>query len=82
MSEAPTQTPPSRAPDSQRTVSLAIIIGLSVVLLSLIVASIVTKDWSATGGLIGTGLGALATALNPPTGIANALRSAAKPEGN
>ena len=45
------------------------------VLVTLIVASIITKDWSATGGLIGAGMGALATALNAPTGIGNAIRS-------
>lgn len=82
----PETTPPSSAAvakipaadaNGQLIVSLAIVVILGCIALGLIVASAATKDWTFAAGAIGAIIGALATALNAPTGITNVLRAGA-----
>lgn len=77
MVAAPDPIPqvPAADKNGQLIVSLAIVAVLGVVALGLIVAAIVTTDWTFAAGAIGAIIGALATALNTPSGITNALRA-------
>jgi hypothetical protein len=73
---------PSADANGQLIVSGAIVAVMGVIALALIIAAGITRDWSIAGLAIGTIIGALATALNAPTGITSALRAsaAAKPD--
>lgn len=73
---------PEKPADAQLIVALAIVVVLGGIAAGLIVAACITKDWTLAAGAVGTIIGALATALNAPTGIANALRATtpAQPE--
>jgi hypothetical protein len=78
----PTITPagsarmPAAEANGQLITAVAIVGGLVAITLGLIVAGCLTGQWAILGGLIGTGVGALATALNAPTGIGNVIRAA------
>lgn len=63
---------------SQVLVALSIVGAMAVIAVGLIVAGIWTKNWALTMSGLGPIVGALATALNTPTGVSAAL-SAAKP---
>lgn len=71
------QNIPAADANGQLIVSLAIVVVLGAVALGLIIASAATKDWTFAAGAIGAIIGALATALNAPTGITSALRASA-----
>lgn len=66
------------APESQAQfiTALAIVSGLVVIGLALIVASVISKDDKYATLGVGTIIGALATALNAPTGIGKVLQAA------
>ena len=66
--------------NAQVVVSLAIIAALGVIGVGLICAGVVLKDTGPVWGGIGTVIGALATALNTPSGIAAALTAATRPK--
>lgn len=66
---------PAADKNGQLIVSLAIVVVLGIVAIALIVAAMVTKDWTFAAGAVGAIVGALATALNTPSGISNALRA-------
>ncbi len=70
---------PAADTNGQLIVSLAIVGTMGAISVGLIVAAIWTKDWSVAMGGVGTAIGSLATALNAPTGISNALRAAKPP---
>jgi len=61
--------------NSQLIVALAIVAVLGTVAVGLIIAGCITNQWAVLSGGIGTAIGALATALNAPTGISAALRA-------
>lgn len=71
--------PPISAQSSQVVVSLTIVAALTIVAIGLVIASLVTKDWSFSGGAIGAIVGAMATALNTPSGVTAALAESKKP---
>jgi flagellar basal body-associated protein FliL len=78
MVAAPDPAPaeiPAAERNGQLIVSLAIVVVLGVVAIALIIAAMVTKDWTFAAGAVGAIVGALATALNTPSGISNALRA-------
>lgn len=78
--DAPPVTPvPAESPNAQLIVALSIVASLGATGIGLIVAGCLTGQWAVLSGGIGTIIGALATALNAPTGIANVLRSAKGP---
>ena len=66
--------------DSQIVAALAVITVLGLIGIGLIVAGILTKQWGEVSGGIGTIIGSLATALNTPTGVANALKASSGPK--
>ena len=66
--------------DSQIVAALAVITVLGLIGIGLIVAGILTKQWGEVSGGIGTIIGSLATALNTPTGVANALKASNAPK--
>jgi len=68
----------SAAPESQAqlVVALAIVIALLLIGVALIIAAVLRKDTSFAMGGVGTIIGALATALNAPTGIGKVLAAA------
>jgi len=63
----------------QVLVSLVIVAVMCVIGLGLIVAAALTNNWSTATGGVSTIIGALATALNSPTGISAAIRSMKDP---
>lgn len=74
--------------DPQTLVALAIVFGLATIGLSLIVAVVVVLCLlgdkgaaliTAAVGTLGTVVGALATALNAPTGVLNIISAAKQP---
>lgn len=81
MSESPTPDPGAlpAAPNSERNEQLissqTIIIAMTVIALALIIGGFLTKNWVIVSGSVGTIVGALATALTTPNGIAAAIRS-------
>lgn len=75
---APPETAPAESANAQLIVALAIVLTLAVIAVGLIVAGCITGQWAVLAGGIGTAIGALATALNAPSGIANVLASAKK----
>jgi hypothetical protein len=81
MSDQPTPSqgaparPPAAETNGQLIVSLAIVGVLGSVAVGLIVAGCITGKWDQVGTGIGTAIGALATALNAPTGISNMVRA-------
>lgn len=81
MSDSPPDPPAVAVPkadaNGQLIVALAIVAVLGLLGLALIVAALVTQDWSSAPAIIGTIVGALATALNAPSGIGNVLRASA-----
>lgn len=66
---------PAAEANGQLIVALAIVVALGLIALGLIVAGIITGHWDVLAGGIGAAIGAMATALNAPTGISNALRA-------
>ena len=48
---------------------------MTVIALALIIGGFLTKNWVIVSGSVGTIVGALATALTTPNGIAAAIRS-------
>lgn len=69
----------TEAPNAQLIVAVCIVIGLVLVALSAIGASLVDRSVSAVAfGAVGVVVGSLATALNTPTGIANVIATAKK----
>lgn len=64
---------------NQLIVAMAIVAVLGLIGLGLIVAGIITKQWSDFGLGIGSIIGALATALNTPSGISKVIAAAKKP---
>lgn len=78
---APEDTKPAKAPaadtNGQLIVSLAIVVVLGLIATGLIIAAAVTGDWTFAAGAVGAIVGALATALNTPSGISNAIRASA-----
>jgi len=71
-------TPRARpCPDAQMVVSLAIVAALALLGGALVLAAYSLHDWNiAAAGGVGTIIGALATALNAPSGVSNALKAA------
>lgn len=67
---------PAAEANGQLIVSLAIVIGLVLLGAGLIVAGCVTKDHGLAWGGVGTIIGALATALNAPSGVTSTVRAA------
>lgn len=67
---------PGCVPDGQLIVALSVVAAITVITVALVVAGAFTGKWDVLSVGIGTGIGALATALNAPTGVANALRAA------
>lgn len=65
---------PSRC-DAQLIVALAIVVALAIITVSLVAAAAFTNAWDTLGVPIGTAIGALATALNAPSGTANAIKA-------
>lgn len=84
MSEAP-NTPPAADPpkvpaaeaNGQLIVSLAIVTAMVVIAVGLIVAGAMVKDGTYVTAGVFTIIGALATALNAPSGTSTAIRAAA-----
>jgi hypothetical protein len=72
---------PAAETNGQLIVALAIVLVFLVVALALVVAGVMTGKWDVLGGPIGTVIGALATALNAPSGIGNVLRANKAGEG-
>lgn len=68
---------PAADVNGQLIVSMAIVIVLGGIAVALIVAAGHNKDWTFAAGAVGAIIGALATALNAPTGITNVLRAGA-----
>ena len=75
---APVRAPDGEPPNAQLIVSMTIVATLGVIAGGLIVAGCVTGQWSVLSGGVGTAIGALATALNAPSGVANMLAAAQK----
>lgn len=71
--------PPAAEANGQLIVALAIVVTMGVLGLALVIAGCVTKQWAVAMGGIGPIVGSLATALNAPTGIANAVRASKAP---
>jgi hypothetical protein len=73
----PLKPDPADSPEStaQLVVALAIVAAMSVLGLGLIAAGFYAKAWVYVGPSIGMILGALATALNAPTGIGKILNA-------
>lgn len=82
MSEAPTPalaaSDPAPAPAAERNgqliVSLSIVGAMAAIAVGLMITHVLTKDAAILGGVF-TIVGALATALNAPTGITNAIKA-------
>jgi hypothetical protein len=76
---------PTEAPNAQLIVSLGIVVVLGLLGLALILAGVYAayagKDGTVAWAGVGTIVGALATALNAPSGIANMLTAAKKEPG-
>lgn len=80
MGDTTTSPPESR---NQLIVALAIVVGLVVMGVAMIGATIVKPEIGAALGIgtaVGTIIGALATALNAPTGIGKVLSAALQPK--
>lgn len=77
--QPPSVAAPVRVLDAQLIVSCAIVGAMTILAAGMIFVAWSLRDWTAASALgVGTIIGALATALNAPSGIASALR-AAKP---
>jgi hypothetical protein len=63
------------AADGQLIVALAIVAAMLLIAVGLMVTAYLLSNWGVASLAVGTIIGALATALNAPTGIANALRA-------
>lgn len=63
----------------QVLVALAIVAGMTALGISLVVAAVVTKNPGLAVGGVATIIGALAAALNTPTGVSAALTAAKTP---
>jgi hypothetical protein len=74
-------TPPAAETNGQLIVALAIVAALTVIGIGLLVVGVKSGNWVAISGAVGTIIGALATALNAPTGIASVLRAGKPKEG-
>lgn len=72
---------PTEAPNAQLIVSLAIVAVLGVIAVGLIVAGCITGQWAVLNGGIGTAIGAMATALNAPSGLGSVIAAAKKTTG-
>lgn len=70
---------PSADANGQLIVSLAIVVVLGLIALALVIAGTMTGKWDVLAGGIGAAIGALATALNAPSGLSNVLRAASTP---
>lgn len=87
-----TETPPVPAPvgvraakppaDTQLVVALAIVGGMVAIALTVIIAAALVNQIALGFGIAGTIVGALATALNTPTGVSNALKASAAGKGD
>ena len=77
MSDEPFSTRPDKPANAQLIVALAIVAAITAISLGLIVAGVLTSQWTVFSGGVFAAIGALATALNSPTGVANALAAAA-----
>ena len=73
--------PPNEPANAQLIVALAIVAAITAISLGLIAAGVVTRQWTVFSGGVFAAIGALATALNAPTGIANALQAVGKGAG-
>lgn len=80
-----TDTPPDagvspavRSADAngQLIVALAVVVSMVVIAMGLMITAYLLSNWNIAALAVGTIIGSLATALNAPTGIANALRAA------
>jgi hypothetical protein len=78
MTDALIKQPAAEA-NGQLIVALAIVLGLVTIEIGLVVAGYLSGQWAILGGPIGVVIGALATALNAPTGIGNVLRASKAP---
>jgi predicted Co/Zn/Cd cation transporter (cation efflux family) len=76
MSDETPSDATNEPPNAQLIVALAIVAAVTVIALGLIVAGVLTRQWTVFSGGVFTAIGALATALNAPTGVANALAAA------
>lgn len=61
--------------DAQLIVACAIVAALGIITLALVAAAAYTNAWDTLGVPIGTAIGALATALNAPSGTASAIKA-------
>lgn len=75
MSEPAKPPIPAAETNGQLIVALAIVAVLGVLAVALVAAAAITGKWDALGIPVGTVIGALATALNAPSGIGNVLRA-------
>ena len=66
--------------NAQLVVALAIVGAMTLVAIAVIVAAAFTHQWGMASTVVSTIVGALAVALNAPTGIANALKAALAPK--
>ena len=79
---APPAAPiPAAEANGQLIVSLAIVGAMVLIAIGLMVTAYLLSNWSVAALAVGTIIGALATALNAPTGITSALRAAQPPSG-
>jgi len=72
---------PAAEKNGQLIVSLAIVVAMVVIAVGLIIAGAIAKDGASITAGVFTIIGALASALNAPTGVANALRAVKASDG-
>lgn len=77
MSPKPPKPP---SDNNQSVVALAIVAALVVLGVMLVIAGLLGGPWAIITGTIGTIVGALATALNAPSGIGNVISAAKAPQ--
>lgn len=75
MTDAAKPKIPAAETNGQLIVALAIVVVLCILAAALVVAGVMTGKWDVLAAPIGTVIGALATALNAPSGIGNVLRA-------
>jgi predicted Co/Zn/Cd cation transporter (cation efflux family) len=76
MSDQIPAAPADPPANAQLITALTIVAAITVIAVGLIVAGVLTRQWTVFSGGVFTAIGALATALNAPTGVANALAAA------
>jgi predicted Co/Zn/Cd cation transporter (cation efflux family) len=69
---------PAAEVNGQLIVALSIVGAMILIAVALIIAGTLTKEPTMITGGVFTIIGALATALNAPTGISNAIRAVGK----